>query len=152
MVEIEPYYINTMEEYELIKERKIEPLIDTRFFIIDIVLRVQLQNKLFGLAEIGKRNIPKANEKFYRWCWQNKIHVCEECYKPLLDYSAIFISHILTKGAKPEMAHDPRNVNILCFEHHNKWENGTENVRSKMRIYAKNIKRIKQLKLDYRKL
>lgn len=146
---IDKYKIETLDEYKLIKNRNIEPLIDNRFFIIDIVLRIQIQNELFGLATIGKRNIPQANEKFYRWCWNNKIQVCEECLKPLGDYAAIYISHILTKGGKAHMAHDPRNVNLLCYKHHNLWEFGTIEKKSKMNIYHKNEKIIEVLKSDY---
>lgn len=146
------YNIETLEEYELVKGRGHEPLVDNRFFIIDIVLRVQLQNELFGLATLGKRNIPKANDKFYRYCWDNLLHVCEECLKPLHTYSASYISHIMTKGAKAHMAHDPRNVNILCAKHHNIWEFGTSEIRSRMKIYNKNVKRIRLLKENYSKL
>lgn len=149
---IEQFNIVTREEYELVKERGHEPLVDNRFFIIDIALRVQLQNELFGLATIGKRNIPKSNDKFYHYCWEHKLHVCEECLKPLSDFSAVYISHILTKGGKAHMAHDPRNVNILCFKHHNKWEYATEEVRATMKIYERNLKRIELLKTDYSKL
>ena len=116
------------------------------------VLRVQIQNELFGLATLGKRDILRANDKFYRWCWENKLQVCEECLLPLHSYSAKFISHILTRGSKAHIAHDPRNVNILCFKHHNKWEFGTQAVRQTMKIYKGNVKRIELLKTDYSKL
>lgn len=97
---------------------------------------------------IGKK--PQANDKFYHWVWNNKPHQCEECLMPLHGYSAVFISHIKTKGAFPEMAHDPRNTNILCFKHHNIWEN--DNLNMSMRIYRKNIKTIEMLKNEYNQL
>lgn len=52
----------------------------------------------------------------------------------------------MTRGAYPEMAHDPRNINILCFEMHNRWENGD---RQKMRIYPGNVRVIELLKKEY---
>ena len=52
----------------------------------------------------------------------------------------------MTRGAPPEMAHDPRNVNILSFEMHNRWENGD---RRNMRIYPANLLIIEQLKKEY---
>lgn len=52
----------------------------------------------------------------------------------------------MTRGGNPEMANDPRNINILCLEHHNQWENGN---RKAMRIYEKNQKIIEELKNDY---
>jgi len=150
---VEVYNIETLQEYELVKERGHEPLIDNRFFIIDIVLRVQLQNELFGLATLGKRDIIKANDSFYHWCWDNrKIHVCEECSLPLLKYSAKYISHIMTKGSKAHIAHDPRNFNLLCLKHHNMWDFETEDVKRKMKIYAGNMRRIELIKTDYSKL
>lgn len=79
--------------------------------------------------------------------WENKPHYCEECMRPLAEYSAVYVSHILTRGANPDMAHDPRNVNILCFRHHAEWENGE---REKMRIWAKNQATIEELKKDYK--
>jgi len=105
-------------------------------------LRVSIQRELFG-----EGHTPAENEKFYRWCWEHKPHICEECMKPLRDYSAVHISHILTKGANPAMAHDPRNVNILCLEHHCAWENGN---RAAMRIYERNQRTIEMLKEEYK--
>ena len=49
----------------------------------------------------------------------------------------------------PEMAHDPRNVNILSFEMHNRRENGD---RRNMRIYRANLLTVEQLKKEYREL
>lgn len=132
--------INTREEYNRYKAQEVEPLIDRRF-VLGIALRVTIQRELFG-----KGHTPAENEKFYRWCWAHKRHICEECMRPLDRYSAIYVSHILTRGAHPEMAHDPRNVNVLCFQHHNTWENGR---REQMRIYSSNQLTIERLKEDY---
>jgi hypothetical protein len=55
----------------------------------------------------------------------------------------------LTRGAHPEIAHDPRNINILCFESHNRWENGD---RERMRIYPANMRLIELLKSEYQQL
>lgn len=132
--------ISTRQEYDYAKGRGYEPLIDRRFDI-EIHLRVSIQQELFG-----KGHIPAENEKFYRWCWEHKPHYCEETMRPLRQYSATYVSHILTRGAHPEMAHDPRNTNILCFAMHQKWENGD---RENMRIYASNQLIIEKLKKEY---
>lgn len=78
---------------------------------------------------------------------------CENCGKKLykmrnLDssYSSVYISHIITKGAHPDIMHDPRNHNILCFICHNKWENGA---RKDMVIYMDNKIVIKEMLSDY---
>lgn len=139
--------IRDRDEYEFAKSQGFEPLIDTKNFRMDIALRVEVQKELFGHCTRGRAdNIMRANERFYRWVWAHKPHYCEESMRPLTLYSASYISHILTRGAFPEMAHDPRNVNILSFEMHNKWENGN---RKAMRIYEKNQRTIEMLKEEY---
>lgn len=137
---IEPCLIDTRECYEFARLHGLEPLIDRRF-ALEINLRVSIQRELFGTG-----HTPEENEKFYRWCWEHYRHQCAETMRPLYNYSAVYISHILTRGAHPEMAHDPRNVNILCFEAHNRWENGD---RESMRIYQANLLTIEQLKKEY---
>lgn len=135
------FLIDNRELYEYARSRGYEPLIQTQFFSIEIGLRKELQREIFGNG-----HTPVENEKFYRWIWSHKPHYCEECMKPLAEYSAVYVSHILTRGANPDMAHDPRNVNILCFRHHAEWENGA---REKMRIWAKNQATIEELKMEY---
>lgn len=137
---MEPVAITTRAEYDLCKSRGIEPLVDRRF-AMDIRLRVAIQRELFGTG-----HTPQENERFYRFCWDHYPHQCAETMRPLNQYSATYISHILTRGAHPEMAHDPRNVNILSFEQHNRWENGD---RKNMRIFAGNQVIIEQLKREY---
>lgn len=138
---IEPFLIDSPELYEYAQKKGFEPLTDTRFFKVEIGLRKTLQYELFGAGHTSTEN-----EKFYRWVWEHKPHYCEECMKPLRGYSAVYVSHILTRGANPEIAHDPRNVNILCFKHHAEWENGN---RAGMRIYARNQITIDELKKEY---
>lgn len=133
--------IDTREQYDAWRAEGAEPLVNW-MFDIEINLRASIQRELFG-----KGHSPQENEAFYRWCWKRLPHICEETMKPLPEYSAAFISHILSKGAHPEMAHDPRNINILCLEAHNRWENGD---RENMRIYQRNMLMIEQLKEEYR--
>ena len=137
--------IDSIDEYRQCVERGFEPLIDDRFEL-PIELRIEIQRQLFGHVTRGRGNIPQANERFFRWVWERKPHRCEETMRPLHNYSAVYVSHILSRGAHPEMAHDPRNVNILCAEMHNMWENGR---RQSMRIWEKNSRIIKILKNEY---
>ena len=137
---MEPIVIDTRELYEFARQRGYEPLVDRRF-TVEINLRVSIQRELFG-----RGHTPEENERFYRFCWDHYPHVCSETMRPLYEYSAAYISHIMTRGAHPEMAHDPRNVNILCWEMHNRWENGD---RQNMRIYRANLLTIEQLKKEY---
>lgn len=148
-IENERYQITTREEYDYAVERGIEPLIDDRCFDIDINLRVQIQSHLFGHCEFGRGDIPAANDRFFQWVWDHKPHYCEECLRPLNKFAAIYCSHILSRGAHPEMATDPRNINILCFNHHQQYEFGD---RGNMRIMKKNAAIIQKLKDEYNKL
>lgn len=135
--------VKTRDDYNRCRALGFEPLIDKRFSM-DIRLRVEIQRELFGTG-----HTPADNERFYKWCWQHFPHYCQESMRPLYEYSAVYISHILTRGAHPEMAHDPRNINILSFEMHNRWENGK---RENMRIYPRNMLIIEQLKKEYGKI
>ena len=146
---MEPYLLTDRDEYDYCIQRGYNPLLDIRNFRMDIRLRVAIQRELFGHCGFGRGNIPQANERFFRWVWDNKPHRCEETMKPLPSYSAVYCSHILTRGAHPEIAHDPRNINILCFEAHNRWENGD---RKTMRIYPANVRLIELIKSEYQQL
>lgn len=137
---MEPFLIDTREQYDLCKAHGIEPLVDRRF-TMEIRLRVSIQRELFGTG-----HNPAENERFYRFCWDHYPHICAECMRPLRQYSATYVSHIMTRGAHPETAHDCRNVNILCFSHHSVWENGN---RKNMRIYQRNLQIVEELKKEY---
>lgn len=132
--------IDSRRAYEDACREGAEPLLDRRFDI-EHSLRVEIQRELFG-----KGHTTAENERFYRWVWSRKMHICENCIKRLSEYSATYVSHILARGAYPEMAHDPRNVNILCFDCHSQWENGN---REAMRIYESNQITIAELKKEY---
>lgn len=137
------FLIDSRELYDYAVSRGYEPLIDKRF-PMDIHLRVEIQRELFG-----RGHTPVENEKFYRWCWAHYPHICQETMRPLYQYSAVYVSHILTRGANPAMAHDPRNINILSWEAHNKWENGD---RRSMRIWPGNQLTIQMLKTEYQSI
>lgn len=144
-MKITNFHIETSEEFNTIMQRGINPLFDPHFSF-DIDLRINIQRQFFGHSEISKGDIVQANNRFYQYMWKYKKHYCEECLKPLNNYSSAFVSHILSRGAFPEMAHDVRNINILCLPHHNQWENGK---RETMRIFLPNLKTIKILKKEY---
>ena len=112
---------------------------------MDFDLRQEIQRELFGVYSEGQ---DRALAKYYRWIWEHKIHVCEETMTPLLHYSAVHVSHILSRGAFPEMALDPRNCNLLTKEMHDKWEFGR---RWDMRIYLRNKDIAAMLMYEYRR-
>lgn len=141
----EIYCLSSEEEIEYCFSRGYNPLLFNRYFDIEPKARYQYLKKIFG-----EGHDQRANERFFRYMWDVKHHYCEECLKPLKGYSAVYISHIISRGSHPMLAHDPRNINILCFEHHNQWEHA--NTRKGMRIYQENLEKIKVLKRDSLKL
>lgn len=138
--------IETVAEFDYCIERGHNPLVDYLHFEVVPSLRIELQRLYFGHSNLGKGDVVRGNQRFYEFMWEVKPHICEECMKPLPGYSSVFISHILSRGGHSEMAHDCRNVNILCFKCHSQWETGR---RVKMRIYERNMLIIERLKRDY---
>lgn len=142
-----PIHINSLEVYHLALKAGGKPLLDWRRFSMDYSIRAHLIHELFGFP-LQENDIVRANDRFYHYAWDNTaLKVCEECARPLNNFSASFVSHILTKGAHPELAHDPRNFNLLCVKHHNMWEFETDTKR-KMKIFRKNQIVIDLMKRD----
>lgn len=135
--------ITERSEYDYCVSRGFEPLLD-KHFRLDIRLRVEIQRDLFGHDDVER-----INERFYRWVWEHKPHICEETLRPLRAYSAVYVSHILSRGAHRDIAIDPRNTNILCGEMHAQWETGN---RRAMRIYEGNARTIELLKKEYQRI
>ena len=132
--------IETREEYGYAVERGYEPLIDARLPMTH-ALRVEVQKERFGKHEA------EGTLRFYRVCLSRLPLICEACRRPIRSPSAYNVSHIISRGADARMAHDPRNVNILCEYCHERWEHSTTRVG--MRILKKNQKCIEQLKREY---
>ena len=139
---MKPVVIHTREDFESAVKRGFNPLCEDAWKLpMAVDLRREIQREMFG------KNDAAGNQKFYKYCLEHKPLVCEECGCPINHPSAYNVSHILTRGAHPEMAHDPRNVNILCPKHHSAWEQAT--TRRGMLIEPKNERIIKQLKKEY---
>jgi 5-methylcytosine-specific restriction endonuclease McrA len=134
--------IDTREEYEALLARGIDALYDTRF-PMEIHLRREIQKERFG------GNDAEGNAKFYRYCLHHFPLVCENCGRPINHPTATNVSHILTRGAHPEMAFDCRNINILCWQCHNWWEHKTTRNRLRLWFVEKNERTIEQLKQEY---
>lgn len=136
--------IDTREEYEFVKSQGIEPMALPAYFEINVKLRRELEEELFG-----KGNKEENNIRFYRYAWKISEHYCRECLRPLENYSSCYISHRLSRGAYPEHAYDLRNFDILCVTCHSKWENPI--TRKSMRIYPKASEEMELLKQEHLK-
>lgn len=115
-----------------------------REFQVEETLRKNLQYLIFSRDEFNRIDIVQSNNRFYRYCWSlHEEKQCEECHAPLYDYSATYISHILSRSNYPEYAQDPRNHNLLCKKCHSLWESPKNYT---MLIYPMNMIIIKTIK------
>lgn len=134
--------ITTRETYDLLLSKGIDCLYDSRYDL-EIHLRKEIQKERFG------GNNAEGNAKFYQYCLHRFPKICENCGRRIEHPTATNVSHILTRGSHPEMAHDPRNINVLCFECHNLWEHKTTRNRLRLWFVEKNERTIEQLKREY---
>lgn len=134
--------VTTREDYDILLSKGIDCLYDPRFDL-EIGLRIAIQKEKFG------KNDDEGNAKFYHYCLTHFPMVCENCGKPIRYPWATNVSHILTRGAHPEMAFDCRNINILCMECHQLWEHKTTRNRLRLWFVEKNERTIEMLKKEY---
>ena len=134
--------ISTRADYDALLKRGIDALYDKRYHL-EIGLRREIQREKFG------KNDDEGNYKFYQYCLKHFPPVCEHCGKPIPHPWATNVSHILTRGSHPEMAHDPRNINILCWECHELWEHAPTRAKLNPWFVEKNERTIETLKKEY---
>lgn len=67
--------------------------------------------------------------KLWKQIWKERPHRCEVTGVPLTFNPSAF-SHIITKGARPDLRLWPLNVVLMSFEVHHLWEHGS---RAKLR-------------------
>lgn len=140
-------------EFDYCLSRGVNPLYWHRSIKLDIGLRISIQNELFGKSELGKGSVIRANDKYYHYCFDHSLLACENCGTSFFInrniencYSARNVSHIISRGSRADLAHDPRNHNMLCWECHDQWE--SPNNRG-MLIFMDNQVIIRELKNDY---
>lgn len=134
--------IANREDYDALLKRGIDCLYDKRYHL-EIGLRREIQREKFG------KNDDEGNYLFYRYCLHHFSAICENCGKPIEHPWATNVSHILSRGSHPEMAHDCRNTNILCWECHELWEHKTTRNRLNPWFVEKNERTIQMLKQEY---
>lgn len=134
--------ITNREDYDALLKRGIDCLYDKRYHL-EIGLRREIQREKFG------KNDDEGNAIFYRYCLHHFPRICENCGRPIEHPWATNVSHILTRGSHPEMAHDPRNVNILCWTCHELWEHAPTRFKLNPWLVEKNERTIQMLKQEY---
>ena len=61
---------------------------------------------------------------FYKIIWNMRPHICIECKLVLNDFSATYISHIVSKGSHSNLRFNLDNVQVLCASCHRRYETG----------------------------
>ena len=135
--------ITNREDYDALLKRGIDCLYDKRYHL-EIGLRREIQREKFG------KNDAEGNAKFYAYCIKHFPHVCENCGKPIEHPWATNVSHILSRGAFAPLSHDCRNVSILCWECHQKFEHKPTRITMNPWYLEKVERRIEMLKEEYR--
>lgn len=135
--------ITNREDYDALLKRGIDCLYDKRYHL-EIGLRREIQREKFG------KNDDEGNAKFYAYCIKHFPHVCENCGKPIEHPWATNVSHILSRGAFAPLSHDCRNVSILCWECHQKFEHKPTRVTMNPWYLEKVERTIEMLKKEYR--
>jgi len=113
------------------------------------VKKEELDNSYFTKKNKEKKvNKIKEDEDFYKECFDSCLeHKCEECGSPLPDkfkddngkvIAKWRYSHIIPKSIHSKLRHVVKNINHLCFDCHQEWENGNK---ESMSIFEKNKKR-----------
>lgn len=143
-----PYIVN--KKYQLCDECNFKRLHDGRSKR-EVYSQRQKRVLVKPIKPVSKKRtlVCKVDDKIYEEIWREKEHICENCGKELgEEKKSLYFSHILSKGAYPEFRHRKENFNLLCFECHRKWEDGTEESRSKMKVYLYNKKVEEELKKE----
>lgn len=77
----------------------------------------------------AKKEQFKDDVAFYDYIWHHRLHICEECEyegkKSWLNEATINnFHHLLFKSKYPEFRYEPKNIVILCQDHHNSVHHG----------------------------
>lgn len=131
------------------KEKNSEPLFEKKELVMglfDTWTGTPKSKGLFEKPKVDKAKLSiEADEIFYEVCFNNSDHRCEECNAHLPD---IFrdesgkvvarwrYSHIIPKSIAPKFRHHIKNINHLCLECHERWENKDK---ANMKIFVKNL-------------
>lgn len=59
-----------------------------------------------------------SEKDLFKEIWEERPHICEECWKTLKEAKAHNFSHIKSKGKYPELRLEKSNIELLCFRCH----------------------------------
>jgi|688.fasta_scaffold410246_2 5-methylcytosine-specific restriction endonuclease McrA len=83
------------------------------------------------------RYVKKATgeKEMFLEIWSERAHICTNCQKTLgAEPYTFFFSHIKSKGAHPELRLDKSNIQLLCFDCHKEYDQGTKERFEKLKV------------------
>jgi len=83
------------------------------------------KKKPFVSKKVTERQLSKyrMDDLINREIWHERKRECVECGSPLISPPVkSYFSHLLSKGAHPELRFDKENIVLHCRGCHNKWE------------------------------
>ena len=109
------------------------------------------QRKAIPLRSERGRRIAQEDNSFFRGIWDERPHVSEVSGEPLGDkFKAVFMSHVLSKGAFPRFRHYKPNIVLMSFDEHDAWGNShKQNSEEFKRKFANVLELKERLKREY---
>ena len=106
--------------------------------------------KKIGPSKNVKEKID-LDTRFYEEIWSERPHYCEECDKYLGEkWERYMFSHILSKGAHPELRHEKLNIAISCLDCHSRYEFGNKKEMKMWGEWSKKIIRLFEISINKR--
>lgn len=97
-----------------------------------IAARERAKNKPRTKVQIKKvwkphRRKPTGEAAMFLEIWSQRPHVCVNCREGLgKEPRTFYFSHIIPKGRRPDLRLNPDNIQLLCFECHRAYDQGTK--------------------------
>lgn len=107
------------------KKKKLDPQDDVSYF--------RRKKPAKATADSTQRQMHILDLNLCQMIWDAREHVCKECEEPLPNtWHKENFSHNLPKGTYKNMRYCAANIDLVCFDCHQKWEFGD---RKSMKIY-----------------
>lgn len=92
------------------------------------------------IADKKESGVADKDEKFYRYIWDKRPHICDECGGELKEFKFDLFHHLLPKkkgiGGYPYFRYEETNIGMLCGRYgcHSKAESSTNY--QKMKVFT----------------
>ena len=66
----------------------------------------------------SKKKKKHSQKELFKQVWEERLHICVDCWKYLKEAKAHNFDHIKTKWSRPDLKYDKDNIDIVCFACH----------------------------------